>query len=341
MEKKYWAFIKKTIRGPFLPKDIAGIPGFDRHTLVCLENQLGKWKEAAFEEDFRLYLEFQPVRDAAAAPAIPKAQEMENKAVKNILEKSINKNAHLENEVRKIRREYDLQKRNFQQTLEKKEMETKLLTEKVKHLSGKITLAMEHPSWENLYKELKRRTEGKLDELQKENSRKHEETNRLKNQIQNLINKYEEIKNSGNEKHAAELNAVRQENMELRNAIEEKELIISTMEENISSLISKSQEFQKILLEERKEYEAKSVNFCDEIGKLRSDVKWKDEELSDLRSELKETLSKLKEIESVDQIKTREQEELFNVIHHKIKILTDYFENLESRIRFNPKKAES
>jgi len=338
MEKKYWAFIKKTIRGPFTAKEISQIPGFNEHTLICPENKLGQWKEAKYEENFIQLIE-SPHKEIHEKAEIAKAKEMENAAIKKILEKAINKNAQLENEVRKIKKEYELQKKNFVQTIEKKDLEIKALTEKIKNLSSKLNLSAEHPSWEMLYKELKRKSEKAIEELQKENAQRLEEINKTKNQMQNIINKYEEIKNITIEKHNNEIASLKNEITNLKNIIEEKEIIISTMEENLSSAINKANEFQKILIEERNEYENKSKAFCEEIGKLKADIKWKDEEIEKLRTELKEALIKLKEIESIDEIKTKEQDELFKIIHQKIKILTDYFENLESKLRF--KKAES
>ena len=43
---RYYAYIKKSIRGPFIAKDAALIAGFSRSTLICPEKALGQWTEA-------------------------------------------------------------------------------------------------------------------------------------------------------------------------------------------------------------------------------------------------------------------------------------------------------
>ncbi|HOI43457.1 MAG TPA: adenosylhomocysteinase, partial [Elusimicrobiales bacterium] len=106
MNQRYYAFIRKAIRGPLPPREIARTPGFDRHTLVCPENALGNWKEACAEKDFQLLLDG-PAAEERGTPAPPAThREADERATRSLLEKSITANARLEEEVRSLRREY-------------------------------------------------------------------------------------------------------------------------------------------------------------------------------------------------------------------------------------------
>ena len=50
-------------------------------------------------------------------------------------------------------------------------------------------------------------------------------------------------------------------------------------------------------------------------------------------------MNRIKEFDAVDEIKTREQEELYGVLSSKLKLLSGYFENLEARVKYAFKKA--
>ena len=58
-----------------------------------------------------------------------------------------------------------------------------------------------------------------------------------------------------------------------------------------------------------------------------------------IREELFSAVNKLKEFEAVDEIKSREQEELYDVLGAKLKLLSGYFENLEARVKYAFRKA--
>ena len=116
-------------------------------------------------------------------------------------------------------------------------------------------------------------------------------------------------------------------------------MVVLTLSDNMSSLLAKNEEFQRIMLDERRDYEAQSKKFCEEIGALRSELSWKNQESEKINQELGDTLRRLNELEAVESIKTRQQEELYGVIHSKLKILTGYFENLESRVKYIFTKA--
>ncbi|MCX5785825.1 MAG: hypothetical protein NTX59_09045 [Elusimicrobia bacterium] len=340
--RRYYAYTKKSVRGPFAPCDIAQLPGFSKNTLVCPENALGQWREAALETPFQSYL------DAFTGGAVPQvkprpplnAAQAEDRASRSLLEKAISKNASLENEVKTMRREYTQEKKHFEEETRKKDAEIKNLSEKLKR-SAEIArgMATEHPSWETLYKTLKKRAEEKLFEATQALSEKIGEIIRLKNQMQSMVDTYEAAKRNNFENAAKKMNAVEEQIKDLKNELEEKEMAVRTINDNMSSLLGKNEEFQHILLDERRDYEEQSKKFCEEIGELRSELKWKDQETAKIRGELAETLSRLKEFEAVEHLKVSEQEELYSVLHSKIKLLSGYFENLESRIKYVFKKA--
>ena len=50
-------------------------------------------------------------------------------------------------------------------------------------------------------------------------------------------------------------------------------------------------------------------------------------------------MNRTKEFEAVEEIKSREQEELYNVLSSKLKLLSGYFENLEARVKYVFRKA--
>ena len=197
----------------------------------------------------------------------------------------------------------------------------------------------EHPSWEQLYKTLKKRADDKIFEATQALSEKGEENLRLRSQIQNMVDNYEDSKRGLLEKGAKAQAETADKIKELSSALEEKELIIKTMADSMQSVLGKSEDFQHIMLDERRDYEEQNTRFCEEIGKLKGEIKWKQQELDKLKSDLFDALNKIHEFESSDDMKTREQEELYGVIHAKVRILTGYFENLESRLKYAFKKV--
>ena len=338
---RYYAYTKKSILGPFAPHDIAQLSGFSKNILVCPENALGQWREAELENIFQSYFEVFPGSGAPVKPKPPlNTAQAEGIAVRSLLEKGIAKNASLENEVKTLRREHNQQKKNFEETARKKDSEIKILLDKLKRSNEAARgMAPEHPSWETLYKTLKKRAEEKLFAATQELSEKTGESIRLKNQMQAMVDNYETSKRKNSEAEAEKLSALEEEFDNLENQLEEKEMTVRTMTENMSSLLRKNEEFQRIMLDERRDYEEQSKKFCEEIGALRSELNWKKQEAVTIREELAGTLDRLKEFEMTECIKTREQQEIYGVIHSKVKILAGYFENLESRIKYIFKKA--
>ncbi|HAF95569.1 MAG: hypothetical protein A2021_06355 [Elusimicrobia bacterium GWF2_52_66] len=338
---RYYAYTKKSIRGPFTPRDITQLPGFSKNTLVCPENAIGQWREAALENVFHNYLDALPGPGAQTKPKPPlNAAQAEGAALRSLLEKGITKNAVLENEVRALRREHDHEKKRFEEESRKKDSEIKNLVEKLKRSNEAARgILPEHPSWETLYKTLKKRSEEKLFEATQALSERTGEIIRLKNQMQSIADSYGTYKRKNSEDEAKKISAIETQINELKSQLEEKEMIVLTLNDNMSSLLCKNEEFQRIMLDERHDYEEQSKKFCGEIGALRSELNWKNQETIKIREELAETLNRLKEFEAVEHIKTREQEELYGVLHSKIQILTGYFENLESRVKYIFKKA--
>jgi chromosome segregation ATPase len=424
---RYFAFTKRSIKGPFYPKDIALLPDFDRTTLVCQEAALGNWREAYLENTF------QPLFDCAARSPDKAMRPLtheaaDDKAMRSLLEKAVVNNSRLETEVQELRREYSLEKERLENELGKKNTEIQALAERLKRTSVVQAKREEHPSWEHLYKILKKRADEKLFEATQAGYEKNEEILRLRGQMQNMVNTYEDSKRDLIEKTAKEREKTGEELKTLKSALEEKEIVIRTMAENVHSGLNKTEEFNRIIqeenqgyeeqnaglrrevlrlqgqiqnmidtyetskhsliektakerektgeelkalksaleekemvvqtmsdylqsllakngefygimLDERRDSEAQNTRFCEEIGRLKGEVKWKEQELARLNSELHEAMNRIKEFESVAEIKTREQEEIFGVIHSKIGILSGYFENLESRLKYVFKKT--
>ncbi|HBE88912.1 MAG TPA: hypothetical protein DDW67_07210 [Elusimicrobia bacterium] len=339
MNPRYYAFIKKAIRGPLPAREIAQAPGFNRHTLVCPESALGNWREACVEKDFQLLLE----GPAAAQPDKPRPpathREADERATRSLLEKSISANARLEEEVRKLRRDYAEQKRSFEDRMKRKDGEIHELTEKLKRNIAHAHARTEHPSWETLYKTLKKRADEKLAEASQALAERSEEILRLRAKLQSQDEKNSQSAARAAEESAERENRLAREIRELKSHMEDKDMAVRTLQDNIASLSGKSEELQRIIFEERKDYEEKVSGFCDEIGRLRTDVKFREQELNQIRADLFEALGKMKEMESMDIIRSREQEELYGAIRTRIKLLSGYFENLESRVRYAFRKA--
>lgn len=336
---RYYAYIKKSIRGPFYPKDAAGQAGFNRSTLVCPERALGQWREAGLEPAFQSILQEAPQAQAKPRPPMT-VEAAEEKASRSLLEKAITKNASLENEVRELRKSYLGEKEKFEEALKRKEGEVKALTEKLKRsIENSQNIRGEHPSWEALYKTLKKRSEDKLCEATQALSEKISETARMKERLQAAGEAALENRRKLEKETAEKLAAVQAEMKELASQLEEKDMIARTLGDNMASLMGKNEEFQRIMLDERRDYEEQGKKFCEEIGRLRADLKWRDQEAAKMREELFDAVNRIKEFEAVDEIKSREQEELYGVLSSKLKLLSGYFENLESRVKYAFRKA--
>ena len=337
---RYYAYMKKAIRGPFTPREAASQAGFSRSTLVCPEKSLGQWREAAIEPAFQLLL-LEPAHQAPAKPKPPMTlQAAEEAASRSLLEKAITKNAALEREVKEMRKSYHAEKAAFEETLKKKEGETRALTEKLKRsIENTKAIRPEHPSWESLYKTLKKRSEEKLSEATQALSEKTSEIIHLKE----MAHQAEEHGRAALQKAllAREESEEELEGQirELKSQLEEKDMVTRSYSDNIASLVGKNEEFQSIMLDERRDAEESSRKFCEEIGTLRAELKWRDQELAKIREELFDAVNRLREFEASDELKSREQEELYGVVSSKLKLLSGYFENLEARVKFAFKKA--
>lgn len=336
---RFYVYIKKSIRGPFTPKDAALQPGFGRSSLVCPEKALGQWREASLEPAFQALIEMPP--QAPVKPRPPMTVEAaEETAARSLLEKAISKNAQLEREVKDLRKSYHTEKHAFEEQLKRKEADIHALSEKLKRSIQNTQAAKgEHPSWETLYKTLKKRSEEKLCEATQDLSEKTAENARLRERLMAAAENADAALKRAQGEAAARTAEMEKEIRELRSQLEEKDMLARTLSDNLSSLAGKNEEFQKIMFDERRDYEAQNKTFCEEIGRLRADLKWRDQETAKIREELFSAVNKLKEFEAVDEIKSREQEELYDVLGAKLKLLSGYFENLEARVKFAFRKA--
>lgn len=336
---RYYSYIKKSIRGPFSPKDAALQPGFDRATLVCPEKALGQWREAGLEAAFQALLAAPPSAPMKPSPPMT-VQAVEERASRSLLEKAISKNAALEREVKELRKAYHSEKHGFEEALRRKEGEAKALTEKLKRsIENSQNIKGEHPSWETLYKTLKKRSEEKLCEATQALSEKISETARMREQLQAAGERSRNERLKAEREQLAALASVQDEVREFKSQLEEKDMLARTLGDNIASLLGKNEEFQSIMFEERRDHEEQTKKFCEEIGRLRADLKWRDQELGKIREELFDAVNRIRESESVDEIKSREQEELYGVMSSKLKLLSGYFENLEARVKYAFRKA--
>ena len=336
---RYYAYMKKAIRGPFTPREAASQAGFNRSTLVCPERSLGQWREAAIEPAFQLLLEVAPGAPVKPRPPMT-VQAAEETASRSLLEKAITKNASLEREVKELRKSYNAEKHNFEEALKKKEGDIRALTEKLKRsIENAQNIRPEHPSWESLYKTLKKRAEEKLSEATQALSEKTSEIIHLKELAHQAAENGRAALQKAELAHAESVDALENQIRELKSQLEEKDMVTRSYSDNIASLVGKNEEFQSIMLDERRDAEESSRKFCEEIGTLRAELKWRDQELAKIREELFDAVNRLREFEASDELKSREQEELYGVVSSKLKLLSGYFENLEARVKFAFKKA--
>ncbi|MHB0996592.1 MAG: hypothetical protein ACYC2I_09515, partial [Elusimicrobiales bacterium] len=194
-------------------------------------------------------------------------------------------------------------------------------------------------SWESLYKTLKKRSEEKLSEATQALSGKTSDIIHLKEQLHQAGEEAKAALLKAEGAHAEELERLQDQVRELKSQLEEKDLVTRTYSDNIAALVGKNEEFQSIMFDERRDAEEQSRRYCEEIGRLRADLKWRDQEMVKIREELFDAMNRIKEFEAVDDIKSREQEELYGVLSSKLKLLSGYFENLEARVKFAFKKA--
>jgi chromosome segregation ATPase len=297
---RYYAYLKRGIRGPFFPKELVVIAGFERATLICPEKALGQWTEASLNPEFQGLMDTPPVPPVKPKPPRT-AEAAEELASKALLEKAISKNSSLEKEVRELRKAYNAEKAHFDSTIKKRESEVRALADKLKrNVEAVQTVKGEHPSWEMLYKTLKKRSEEKLAELTQAVAEKGTEIVRLKETIFEQTEaardgaRQAQTALSENEAETRELIA------DLRSQVEEKDMLARTLSENITSLLGKHEELQHIMLDERRDAELQNTKYCEEIGRLRSEMKWREQEIAKIREELTDAMHKVREFEAVD-----------------------------------------
>jgi chromosome segregation ATPase len=336
---RFYIYTKKSIRGPFTARDAAAQPNFNRSTLVCPEKALGQWHEAALEPAFQTLIETPPAAPAKPRPPMS-VQGVEEAASRSLLEKAISKNANLERDVKDLRKSYNAEKAAFEETLRKKDMELKALADKLKRsIENSQNIRGEHPSWETLYKTLKKRSEDKLSEAAQAMGEKNAEINRLKEKMLAAAENSDASRRKAEEAAAARIRDLEAELEETRSQLEEKEMVARTFSDNIATLAAKNEEFQKIMFDERRDAEEQNAKFCEEIGRLKADIKWRDGELAKIREELFDAMNRIREAEATEALKSREQEELYGVLSAKLRLLSGYFENLESKVKYAFRKA--
>ncbi len=336
---RYYVYIKKSIRGPFTPRDAAMEPGFSRSSLVCTEKTIGQWREASLEAAFQSLLQTPPLAPAKPRPPMT-AEAAEETAPLALLEKAISKNSGLESDVKDLRRAYHTEKTSFEETLRQKDGEIRALTEKLKRtVESSQSMKGEHPSWEALYKTVKKRSEEKLFEATQSLAEKMSEAACLKERLQAAAENSAAALRKAEEIHVQKISGLEKEIHELKSQAEEREMLAKTYSDNISSLVGKNEEFQCIMFDERRDYEEQSKKFCEEIGSLHADIKWRDQEMCKVREELFEAVNRIKEFEAVAHIKSLEQDELYGALSSKLKQLSGYFESLESRVKYAFRKA--
>ncbi|HOI42434.1 MAG TPA: hypothetical protein PK523_05755, partial [Elusimicrobiales bacterium] len=221
----------------------------------------------------------------------------------------------------------------------RKDGEINDLAEKLKRNIAAVRARSEHPSWETLYKTLKKRADEKLAEASQALAERSEEILRLRAKLQSAEQDRSAEAAKASDEAAGREESLAREIRELKSQSEDKDVTVRTLQDTIASLTARSEELQRIMFEERRDHEEKVSGFCDEIGRLRTDVKFKEQELNQLRADLFEALGKMKEMESLDVLRSREQEELYGAIRTRIRLLSGYFENLESRVRYAFRKA--
>ncbi|GAB4030607.1 MAG: hypothetical protein Fur0012_06790 [Elusimicrobiota bacterium] len=332
---KYWAYIRKNIVGPFEARKISEIPGFNQHTLVCPEKSLGQWRECSCEEDFSVYLQLRSVSNQAEKEMVKKAVT-ENEAFKKILEQTLIRNRGFEKELENLSSQYRQARQEFEKSLKEKDETIKALKTALEEEKKKNLELSRAPSWERLYDELKHASEQKLAKLRAEKESYLNEIDSLKNRIQSTVNAYEASKNKITEKFLSEKNELLAENARLKAMLEEKETVTISLNENIRTLIAKNNEFHRMLTEEKAENEKRIYASIGEISKLKTDLSSANAENARLREEISQLSNKLKILDEAGSKKEQEQEEIFKIIHSKIKLLNAYFSGLENRL----KKAE-
>ena len=245
---KHYAYIKRSIRGPFYPKELAQIPGFNKNSLVCPEKALGQWSEAYLEPAFHIFL----TNPVSQNPARHISDEV--KALRPVLEKTLRKNLKFENEINNLKHQYSNEKRHFENELLKKNNDIKNLVEKLKRASANARANAEHPSWETIYKTYKKRCEEKYSVTIQNLSQQTEEVSKLRIQIRDLSDEYADYKKDSEE-------ILNKKIKEFESEMEDKEVFSRNHHDAMESMLNKNEEFQNIMMDERRDYEIRSKNF--------------------------------------------------------------------------------
>ncbi len=331
-KRLYWAYIKKSIVGPFTPQKISEMPGFNSHTLICPQDALGQWKECSKEEDFSIPMQ---VKEASAHPGkeIIKKAIAENEAFKNILEKTLEKNRIFENEIEKLKIQQKQTKEEFEISLKEKDETIKALRETLEEEKRKNEKFSKAPSWERLYEELRISSKQQMEKVRIEKQAYINEIDSLKNKIQAALNAYETSKNKITEKFISEKNSLLAEISRLKAKSEDREEMLISMKENIKTLVAKNNELQKIIAEEKIDKDKQNSQRISEISNLNTELAMTKSENEKLKEELENLKEKMRILNEEGTKKDQEQEEIFKMIHSKIKLLNAYFSGVENKLK--------
>lgn len=320
MERKYWIFIDRTIKGPFNANEIKNINGFDENTLVCPENAIGHWKEAKYIKELNLSYRTENIK----TDIYKNTEEVELSLIKTLLDKTMEKNAELEREISEKESLYRQKIRELEVKLEEKNREIKFLYSKLTEFKDKINKIDTKPDWEKLYRKLKKNSYEKIAKLEKE-------ILNLKKQNQELLSERELLKHSNKEmnKNYQKLLSLKDELNQLNSKLNYKEAIIMKMETEQKNLVNKLNEFSKLLASNEREKELKIKEFCSEIDSLKAELNRKEQENKQLKSELDRKEKLIKKLTDALNESKNEHSDLIDKLKNKIKTLKIQNSNLK------------
>ena len=283
--RRYWVYVNKNIKGPYYPVELAALPGFGKASLICPENALGQWREALNEPG---------VRSTTLPSDQPdRASNLEAKALQSLLEKSMNKNYELEDELREMQVKYKSGIKDLSDAVKEKNEALNVLRDKLKKAEQLHDL--EHPSWETLYKTYKERMDGKLRHLAEQLGGKDAEMLSLRKQIIDIREKSSESETRLQQQQQNSLLGLTSLVDSLEAIKLEKEKENAALREKLRSVESKTVEMEKILICEKEASEMQLRDIAQEAGRLKSELAAKNEETASLRTELSRFSEKYRE----------------------------------------------
>ncbi|MFH1619277.1 MAG: hypothetical protein ABIG11_05165 [bacterium] len=277
---RYWVYLDKTVLGPFLPKDISRLPGFTAVALVSPENALGQWREAAAEPPLR---EICATAAARSAHIATDEKDPEGKALTSILEKTLRKNADLEDEICSLRNRCESSISDMAQELKRKEDSIRGLSQELEK-AGKCALTPEgHPSWENIYREMKNQLENKLKRMAEQLGAREAELLRIKKQL---------------EKSPDNRNSQEIPDIDLKKQVSDRDTRINCLDSRLASALERSSELQKLISDEKEDFERRMQKISEENGMLMTRLSWKERELEQSAREKTGLALRIKELET-------------------------------------------